>query len=75
MTIDVFVHAVTATGSPLIADHYQFGIMPRVGEEIVITEDGREYLLSVVTVRHFPKDKDDSLVPTEYAHLECVPVR
>jgi hypothetical protein len=75
VTKQIFVHAETAEDHPLIADHYHFHEVPRIGEEVIVTEDGEEFLLKVVGVSHFAHSKDDSMPPVSYIHIKCVPIK
>jgi hypothetical protein len=71
MSIQIFVHAEGANGDPLIADHYQFHEVPRLGEHVVVTEDGEEFVLRVTAVSHFAHSKDDSMPPVSYIQIKC----
>jgi hypothetical protein len=74
VSIQIFVHADTKNGDPLIADHYQFHEVPRIGEQVVITEDGEEFVLKVTAVSHFAHPKGDVMSPVSYIQIEAVPV-
>ena len=56
--VNAFVHATAVNGDPMIADYYTFYLLPRIGEEVVVNEDGDEFVLKVKSVGHaaYPKD-------------------
>ena len=71
MMIQIFVHADDKDGHPLVADHYEFAAVPRVGEQLVVDNDSKEVFLRVVGVTHVAEPKGDVMSPVSYVSLKC----
>ncbi|WP_260599494.1 hypothetical protein [Sphingomonas endolithica] len=69
--IKAFVQA-DEDGKPLIADHYEFEVFPRVGDEIVVdNDDGEQVMLKVTAVLHFSQPKAGQNVLPTPSILNC----
>jgi hypothetical protein len=71
MMIQIFVHADDKDGDPLVADHYEFAAVPRVGEHVVVDNDSKEVTLRVVAVTHLAEPKGDVMSPLSHVNLKC----
>ena len=67
----IFVSADNARNSPVVADIYDFAHIPRKGDEVVIDDGKKQYILEVQLVRHFPQSTGGLQSAGEVAHLEC----
>jgi len=69
--IKVFVRADDG-GMPLIADQYDFEVLPRVGDEVVVEDDnGMQVMLKVTSVLHFSQPKAVTIVLPTAPILHC----
>jgi hypothetical protein len=69
--ISVFVHSSDQKGAPLIADHFEFEVVPRAVEEIGLDQDGRSFHLEVVGVMHHAKSKAGYAASASNVELSC----
>jgi len=69
--ISIFVHSTDKNGAPLVADHFEFEAVPRVGEEVGVDQDGVQYQLRVLGVTHFAAPKGDFMHEVSSVHLAC----
>ncbi|MBN8806868.1 MAG: hypothetical protein J0I47_01315 [Sphingomonas sp.] len=71
--IRIFVQAYDNAGEPLVANHYSFANIPRVGEYVIV-DDGtqKDLQLRVVAVTHHSEPLDDeAMSPISYVQLNC----
>ncbi|AWW73256.1 hypothetical protein CD351_02310 [Erythrobacter sp. KY5] len=69
--IGVYVSADDAAKKPLVADHFEFHAVPRVGEEVVVDQDGSQFLLLVESVTNFAQTKGDIMNQVSPIHIKC----
>jgi len=69
--IQIFVHAQQSDGERMVAEHYEFAAVPRVGEFVTIDDEGDELLLKVVSITNHAKPKGDFMTPVNLVELEC----
>jgi hypothetical protein len=69
--IRVFVQAYDQGGEPMIADHYQFAAVPRIGELVAVDDGTAEVTLRVVSVTHLSEPPEDEMKPVSYVLLRC----
>jgi hypothetical protein len=67
----VFVHARDSKGAPLVAHHFEFEIVPRKGEEVVVDFDEQQFHLEVVGVTHFSTGPTSFAAQVSNVHIAC----
>ena len=55
----------------MVASHFEFEAVPRVGEEIAVDEDGKSFHLEVLGVTHFSESKSGFAPQVSNVHLRC----
>ena len=68
-----FVRAKDDTGSPIVAEHFEFQALPRKGEEIALNDGKVEHYLEVIAVLHLTgtRSKTPSSLPQSEVHVIC----
>ncbi len=67
----IFVSARNEGDKLVVADHYEFEAIPRVGEEVVVDQDGEQFCLLVKGVTNFALTKGDVMNQVSQVHLTC----
>jgi hypothetical protein len=69
--ISIFVNAKDTDGQIVIADHYQFKSVPRMGETVLLDNRETPNPLRVVAVINHAEPKGDVMNPLSYIELIC----
>lgn len=70
--ISVFVSAKDAAGVREVAAHYDFAVVPRIGEMVMLVDGDAELILRVDEVTHLPQRKGEPLNMVSHVSLHCL---